>query len=96
VNYSLLRGFISKFDTYCASEQKVIIQTIDEIKQYLTSKQAPYGLRVKKLSSKIYEARINIHLRIVFFRDKDAVKFFCLGNHDDIQRSLKSFRKHLK
>ncbi|MCK5592196.1 MAG: hypothetical protein KAI72_09605 [Candidatus Pacebacteria bacterium] len=96
MKHILLRVFVNKFDSYHATEQKVIVKTIDDIKQYLTTKQAPYGLRIKKLSPKIYEARINIHLRIAFFRDKDVVKFFCLGNHNDIQRGLKSFRKRLK
>lgn len=96
MNYILLRVFVNKFDSYCAKEQKIIIGTIEDIKKYLETKQAPYGLRIKKLSNKIYEARINIHLRVAFFRDKDIVKFFCLGNHNDIQRSLKSLRKYLK
>ncbi|MBU4305458.1 MAG: hypothetical protein KJ893_07565 [Candidatus Omnitrophica bacterium] len=95
MNYILLRAFVNKFDSYHAKEQKIIIGTIEDIKKYLETKQASYGLRIKKLSDKIYEARINIHLRIAFFRDKDVVKFFCLGNHDDIQRGLKSFQKLL-
>ena len=96
MNYIFLRVFVNKFDSYHAAEQKIIVKTIDDIKQYLTTKQAFYGLRIKKLSPKIYEARINIYLRVAFFRGKDVVKFFCLGSHDDIQRSLKSFRKRLK
>ncbi len=91
MNYILLRAFVNKFDSYCAKEQKIITGTIEDIKKSFETKQAPYGLRIKKLSDKIYEARISIHLRIAFFRDKDVVKFFCLGNHDDIQRCLKSF-----
>lgn len=90
--YSILRSFVKKFDLYHKREQIVIINTIEEIKEYLETNQAPYGLRIKKLSDKIYEARINIHLRIVFFREQDVVKFFGLGSHDDVQRYLKSFR----
>lgn len=95
MNYILLRSFVKKFDSFLAGEQKAITETISEIKKYIETSRAPYGLRIKKLSSKLYEARINIHLRIVFFRDKDVVKFFCLGNHEDIQRCLKSFRNLL-
>ena len=40
---------------------------------------APYGLRIKKLSKKKYEGRINIHLRIAYFHENNLVKFFCLG-----------------
>ncbi|MBU1134449.1 MAG: hypothetical protein KJ569_06015 [Candidatus Omnitrophica bacterium] len=96
MNYTLLRAFVKKFNSYHAIEQKTIVDAIDDIKKYLEINQASYGLRIKKLSSKIYEARINLHLRIAFFRDKDIIKFFCLGNHSDIQQCLKSFRKLLK
>jgi len=96
VNYILLRTFAKKFDSYRGAEQEAIIDTISNIKKYIETSQAPFGLRIKKLSSKIFEARIDIHLRIAFFRDKNVTKFFCLGNHDDIQCCLKSFKKLLK
>lgn len=92
MNYIVLRSFIKKFDSYHKQEQEIINRTIEDIKQYLETNQAPQGLRIKRLLGKIYEGRINIHLRIAFFRDKDVVKFFCLGSHDDIKRCLKSFK----
>lgn len=92
MNYIVLRSFIKKFDSYHKQEQEIINRTIEDIQQYLETNQASHGLRIKRLFEKIYEGRINIHLRIAFFRDKDAVKFFCLGSHDDIRRCLKSFR----
>ncbi len=92
MNYIVLRSFVKKFDSYHRQEQGIINRTIEDIKQYLETNQASYGLRIRKLSEKIYEGRISIHIRIAFFRDKDVVKFFCLGNHDDIRRCLKSFR----
>ncbi|MBN1522777.1 MAG: hypothetical protein JW928_09630 [Candidatus Aureabacteria bacterium] len=96
MKYVLLRSFVKKFDSYKAPEQESIISTVEYIKTYLEKNQAPYGLRIKKLSSKVFEARINIHLRIAFFREKDVVKFFCLGNHEDIKRCLKRLKQLLK
>ena len=92
MKYVALRSFIQKFDAYQREEQEIITVALDKIKEYIETNQAPYGLRIKKLSQRIYEARINIHLRIAFFRDKDMVKFFCLGNHDDIKRCLKNLK----
>ena len=96
MKYVLLRLFVKKFDSYKPPEQETIISTIEDIKTYLEKNKAPYGLRIKKLSSKVFEARINIHLRIAFFREKDIVKFFCLGNHEDIKRCLKRLKQLLK
>ena len=92
MKYIVLRSFIKKFDSYHKQEQEIISYTIEKTKEYLETNQTAYGLRLKKLSRKIYEARINIHLRIAYFREKDTVKFFCLGNHDDIKRCLKTFK----
>lgn len=92
MKYIVLRSFTKKFDSYERQEQEIISYTLEEIKDYLETNQASYGLRIKKLSQKIYEGRINIHLRIAYFREKNVVKFFCLGNHDDIKRGLRSFR----
>ena len=92
MKFVLLKSFVRKYDRYNKQEQKLILDTLKEIQDYITSNKAPYGLRIKKLSDKIYEARINIHLRIAFFKDKNMIKFFCLGNHEDIKRMLKTFR----
>ena len=90
------RAFLEKFESYSKSEQDTIHKTVEEILKYLKTGHAPYGLRIKKLHRRIYEARINIHLRIAYFRKEGKVKFFCLGNHDDIAHCLKILRKLLK
>ena len=90
MTYLVLRSFVKKFDSHSPKEQGLITLTIEKIKNYLETSHAPYDLRIKKLSPRIYEGRINIHLRIAYFHEKDIVKFFCLGNHDDIQRCLKN------
>lgn len=95
MNFILLKSFVRKFDTYHGREQNAVLQTLEEIKSCLETPNAPYGLRIKKLSTKIFEARINIHLRIAFFRDNACVKFFCLGSHDDIHRCLKNLKQLL-
>ena len=89
MKYISLPHFERAFDRYHKAEQEIIHNTLEAIKTFLETSTAPYGLRIKRLYPKIYEARITIHLRIAFFRDKDIVKFFCLGNHNDIARCLK-------
>jgi len=92
MEYIILRSFAKKFDSYNSQQQEFITQTLQDIKKYLETNQASPGLRIKKLSQKIYEGSINIHLRVAYFRENNVVKFFCLGNHDDIKRCLKAFR----
>ncbi|MBI1977069.1 MAG: hypothetical protein HYS56_06145 [Candidatus Omnitrophica bacterium] len=52
--------------------------------------QASHGLRVKKLTPSIFEARVDIHLRLVFELKHDRLIFILIGNHDDIKRYLRS------
>ena len=95
MNYVALRSFLKKFDSYPAKEQGIITQTIDEIRRYIETNRAAYGLRIKRLSSRLYEGRINIHLRIAYYRDRETVKFFCVGNPDDIRRCLRQIGRSL-
>jgi mRNA-degrading endonuclease YafQ of YafQ-DinJ toxin-antitoxin module len=92
MNCIFLSHFEKQFDRYARPEQELINDTLQAVITYLETKKATYGLRIKKLSAKIYEARINIKLRIAYFKHKDTVKFFCLGNHDDIARCLKRLK----
>ncbi|MCK4851716.1 MAG: hypothetical protein KAS86_01260 [Candidatus Omnitrophica bacterium] len=92
MKYIVFRSFIRKFDSYQRKEQELVLAALEKIKEYMETSRAPYGLRIKKLSRKIYEGRINIHLRIAYFRERDMVKFFCLGGHDDIKHCLKILR----
>ncbi len=95
MNYVALRSFLKKFDSYNTQEQEVITQTVDEIKRYVETNHAAYGLRIKRLSPRLYEGRTDIHLRIAYYRDREVVKFFCVGNHDDIRRCLKQIGRLL-
>lgn len=89
MRYTFLASFIRRFKTYQKPQQEIINETIESLKAYLETNRASYGLRIKMLSSRIFEARIDIKLRIAYFRQKDEIIFFCLGNHDDIARCLK-------
>ena len=53
MNYIVLRSFIKKFDSYEKQEQESISKTLEKIKNYLETNQAPHGLRIKKLSKNI-------------------------------------------
>ena len=93
MKYILLRSFVKKFDRHSTKEQEMILRSIEEILSFFSTQQAPYGLRIKQLSPKIYEARVNIHVRIAYFMEEGIIKFFCLGNHDDIEHCLKTLKK---
>jgi len=83
------RHFVRMFEGCGKTEQQMIYNAVEETLKYITSGQAAHGLRIKKLHKRIYEARVTIALRLAYFKENDTIKFFCVGNHDDIARSLK-------
>ena len=50
------------------------------------------GLGLRKLRPHIWEIRINLDIRVVFRLFNDVAEIDLVGNHDDVQRYLKSIR----
>ena len=90
-----IRSFVKTFQSYSKTEQSVIYKTIEDVLKYIKTGYASYGLRIKKLHKRIYEARINISLRLAYFKAENTIKFFCVGNHDNIKHCLKKLRQIL-
>jgi len=85
--------FKSYYKKLSPEDQAAIDNTIEAVVLYKQTGSAPFGLRIKQLRPKIYEARVDISTRLVFYADKNAVRFIALGNHDDILRTLKQIDK---
>ena len=85
-------SFLKSFRRYNKAEKIKIRQTLQNLFKYVETQEASFGLRVKKLIDNIYEVRISIRLRIAYYKNQDVIRLFCLGNHNDIKRALKTFR----
>ena len=88
--------YLKQFDRFSRQEQILIHETDRQIRAYYTTRQAPFGLRIKHLyarsSLKICEARVTQAIRIVWVEEDDAVYFGLVGSHDDVTRYLRSLR----
>ena len=75
-------------------------RTDDELKSVATSMQSaaatfgrPHlhtGTDIRRLGRSHFECRVDVHLRLVFKRERDALVFVLAGNHDDVQAYLKN------
>lgn len=83
------KEFIKHLETYPALLQQLILKTDQEIKTYLATQNAPYGLRIKKIGPKTFEARVTDRVRIVWVKDNDCVYFTLLGTHDEVRRFIR-------
>lgn len=88
--------YLKRFDRFSAREQAFIVETDRQIRAYYTTRQAPFGLRIKLLhhtgSEKVLEARVSQAIRIVWAERADSVSFVLVGLHNDVMRYLRSLR----
>jgi hypothetical protein len=84
------KEFLEKFVSHPLLLQKLILEVDQEIKAYLKTQNASYGLRIKKIGPKTYEARVTDKIRIVWVKDSDYIYFVLLGSHDEVRRFIKN------
>ena len=89
--------FEKGFRKLSASDQRRVIETIEQIDRFFTTRQAPEGLGLKKLFSKasmgaVCEARVTLGLRALFAVQQDILTFLMVGNHDEVKRYIRSFQ----
>ena len=79
------------FDDYPATIQQQIHATIQQLVLSLEQRQLPHGLGLKLLrsQSRLWEARVNRDIRLVFRLQQDLIEFGLVGSHDDVQRYLR-------
>ena len=87
------KSYLKTFDKADSRLQKLILQTDKEIKDYLETGKAVYGLRIKKIGKRSFEGRVSDKVRIVWVKEKDLASFVIAGNHEEVQRYLKSFER---
>ena len=84
------KSFIKQFDLYPTQQQKIILEADHQIKLYFENQFAAYGLRIKKLGSRTFEARVTDKIRIVWVKESDLVFFALLGTHEEVRRFIKN------
>ena len=95
MEYLYKQRYLKAFDALPHADQQRVVDSLRQIKQYLRTGHAPYGLRIQPLydsiRSRVFEARISLALRIVWTREGERVTFVLLGTHDEVRRFLRSW-----
>lgn len=84
------KEFLKKLTLYPVSVQRLILGTDQQIKVYLETHIASYGLRIKKIGPHTFEARVTDKIRIIWVQKEDFVYFSLLGTHDEVRRFIKN------
>ncbi len=91
IKLKALPSFARSVSKIKGKEKELLIETLDELRIYLSSAQKTPGLGFKKLRKDLYEIRVDIDMRIVAVYQKGAFFLAFYGNHDDIERFLRRY-----
>ena len=87
------KGYLKTLDKADPILKRLILKTDKEIKDYLETGKAPYGLRIKKIGKRSFEGRVSDKVRIIWAANEDLISFVMVGNHEEVQRYLRSFER---
>jgi hypothetical protein len=83
--------FLREFDKLSAAEQEEVIRAVDSLIASLNAGQPlPKGLGLKKLTRRHWEIRAGLQLRIVYELEQSLIRLIIVGNHNDVERFLRS------
>ena len=89
----LTEGFQRDVSSLSNEEQAQVFSVMLKSPAALKNPDAHRGIGLRKIHrSGIFEARIGLGLRMIFGFEPNAIIFHRVGNHDDIERYLKSLR----
>jgi ribosomal protein S27AE len=81
---------LSAIRKLAAAERRELGGAIAAAQAAFGSPHAHTGAGLRKLKGRWYEVRAGLAMRLVFRECDDCLSFEFMGNHDDVQRFLKS------
>jgi mRNA-degrading endonuclease RelE of RelBE toxin-antitoxin system len=92
-NLAVSKHFQKQLKNLSPNEQKKTASVLKKFLHSLKEGVFPQGFGFKKINGDKYEIRVDIQLRIAIQKDGDTLVCHVIGNHEDIKRYLKNYRK---
>ncbi len=93
MRYTFDASFARSLKRYDPTQQLEIKHGVD---LFIRALAAPEGLRIgfglTKLRSHLWEIRVGLSERVLFWRTGDEIRFTFVGNHDEVRRFLRHLR----
>ncbi len=84
--------FKRSYQRLTSDEQERVKKSLRLLERYLLIGEAPGGLGIKKLGTRLYEFRAGLSLRGVYVEEGSEVILALLGSHDEVCRFIRSSR----
>lgn len=88
INY--LKSYDRSFRKLEVSVRKRAVCAIDDFLSFLTTKQKPEGLGLKKVYHNYWEIRLDIRNRIIFQLEGEVINFVFIGAHNAVRVFLRN------
>ena len=86
--------FLRRCRSASAEESSAVLDILANLRTALSNPRQHTGLGIRKLHpSDLWEVRIGLKLRALFFRNKDSAFFVFLGTHDGVQAFLRHYKR---
>jgi mRNA-degrading endonuclease RelE of RelBE toxin-antitoxin system len=82
--------FLREVKAMSREERRIIGQAISDIQEAFGNPHIHSGLGVRKLRTRLYEARTDLGQRLLFEERPATLFFFKMGDHNEIRKFLKS------
>jgi len=69
------------------------VRTLKEFLTALATGAVPVGFGLKKINGDKYEIRVDLRMRIVMKAEGDTFVCHLVGDHDDVRRYLRAYRR---
>jgi len=86
----LSKRFRSRVRTFPKSRRREIARVINNVRDGFGTPHLHSGLGIRRLEREYFECRVGLRLRLVFRAKSDVLYFITAGDHDEIERFLKS------
>ena len=86
------RRLLAAIRRLAATERRELGGAITAAQEVFGSPHVHTGAGVRKLKGRWYEVRAGLEQRLVFRECEDCLSFEFMGNHDEVQRFLKSVK----
>ncbi len=76
-----------------AQESSAVLDILANLRSALSNPQQSGGLGLRKLHPfELWEVRVGLKLRALFFHKNNTAVFVCLGTHDEVQAFLRHYK----
>lgn len=75
-----------------AARRRRVERALDEIAGSFGRPHRHSGISIRPIRDRIYECRAGLDLRLLFRASPEALDFFFVGDHDAVQRLIRSMK----